>query len=67
MTDLIAAGIIIVGAAIVIVGGAYWFSAARCAHQAHAMGVSHTYGAFQGCIIKAPNGQWVPLENFRVL
>lgn len=39
----------------------------ECSSKAQAMSVPYTFGLMQGCVIKAPNGQWVPLSNYRVL
>lgn len=66
-SELLGAALVIVFVSVFIFGGAYLFASMRCASQARAMGVSHTYGGLQGCVIEAPNGQWVPMENFRVL
>ena len=51
----------------VAVFGAYHLERWECEAKASAMSVQHTFGLFQGCVIKAPNGQWVPLKNYRVL
>jgi hypothetical protein len=37
-----------------------------CTRKADAMGVRSSWGPIQGCMIEI-KGQWVPLDNYRVL
>lgn len=36
-----------------------------CENQAMVMGMRHTWGIMQGCMIEYKQGKWVPLKNYR--
>jgi len=38
-----------------------------CAAKSKQMGKHYDFGYIQGCLIEAQPGQWVPLQNYRVI
>lgn len=46
--------------------GALLFGWTTCMNKARMAQVEHSFGPLQGCMVRI-NGQWVPIENWRVL
>lgn len=46
---------------------ALWMDAQSCEAKATAMQRPHTWGVWTGCMIQAKDGQWVPIDNYRVI
>lgn len=57
----------IVAAIIGIIAAIFVGPPYACKTQANLMGMRHNWSFFQGCMIEPKPGQWVPLNNYRVL
>ena len=65
-------GFTLIEAAIVaaIIGILIWIpvgASMTCSAKAKAMKIRSDWGPIQGCMIEPKPGQWVPLQNYRVL
>ena len=58
LVSMIAAVVIFIGT---LVGLALWLAAASCTSQANRMGVEHSWGPLQDCMIRTDD-RWEPLD-----
>ena len=58
LASMIAAVVIFIGT---LVGLALWLAAASCTSQANRMGVEHSWGPLQDCMIRTDD-RWEPLD-----
>lgn len=49
---------------VVCLGGSCAVGNYKCTSRAERMGMKHSWGPIQGCMVKAPRG-WMPIEGVR--
>lgn len=50
-----------------LVAAGVFMQSQQCAWKAEAMGRPYKWGIYTGCMIADKTGQFVPLENYRVI
>lgn len=53
------------GLIVLVVVGTFWWSAAACSSKWDRSGMQSSWGPIQGCVVKLPDGRWLPEERVR--
>jgi len=64
MSLFVAASTIIIAPVVVL---AFWIDSASCASRAERMGMAHSWGPLQGCMIEYKPKQWINIDKYRAV
>jgi hypothetical protein len=66
MDEAVALILILILIVACLFGGVLMVDNASCDAQTSDMGFPHKWGIMSGCMIEPNEGQWIPLENWRL-